>query len=865
MRRQHLLVAVVAVCALFSVHGALLKDTKTRHLDAMYADGKAADGCVWKRVWRGDTADLAVSDELPFVKRNVKMAKGPTFGLQTSSGENGTVVSGRASFPLDLDSFPTAGKLVMSATLPRAQGLRPLVRLVKTRSDGHQDELIVIEGSSTSQSGLALRSSGSTKELPCIKGLSQGFHEYVVAWDASWVRWYVDGNVYVETHVSSFFTSHDATISLSLVAELQIDATYSHPSAQMNVRELLLYKQTSDACVPTLFNPLQCNQTSNEPLIPSLRSGSLLGSLTLDELHDFIDDALPELMAPFPHLWRKEIIGQTVEDRPIVALCFGVCHLSADETVPQALYTGLHHSREPMSMMNLVFFIDHLILGLTAQNAAITQLLHARQLWFVLVVNPDGYVYNEQTIANSGTLAESFNGQRKNRNGAKCRSDPQLGVDLNRNYDVCFDQDSVGSSNKGCAEDYRGASAFSEPETMAIRRLVEKNAFSAALNYHSFGQYFNIPFACQPKGTPDSFSSDVYTMLATEMTSLNHFKYGQSWKESNLYSVNGEASDWMWNAHGIYAMSPEVGPEFHLSTLRGFWPSDSAKIHTICEELLHSNYVLAAYSGPLYHVEMERWESMDKNGVRLHLLVSNRGLRRPKGLEAVASIHMNGTASGPVETVDILSASDPNNDVVSVVVAVPNADTLAFVVLRDGFSCYMYRVSLGKDPSVFQMWQPLLQPQCGACATFGAPSSINPGLNCSLIDAVTVEEDDPMEKTLESHQDSLRASSKHKAPLDENKALLLISLVVLLGMVVALIGMRHAKQSNSSAEDYAMVAKTERDAVEQDNMLPLDSPMVGPIQGIDDEESLLHGDGSASQLRVRSPPPPTQYPSSEEV
>ena len=63
-----------------------------------------------------------------------------------------------------------------------------------------------------------------------------------------------------------------------------------------------------------------------------------------------------------------------------------------------------------------------------------------------------------------------------------------IGVDLNRNYSFKFNYDDSGSTNGGCNQDYRGPNAFSEPETRAMRDLVNqvKNV-KIALNLHAFG------------------------------------------------------------------------------------------------------------------------------------------------------------------------------------------------------------------------------------------------------------------------------------------------------------------------------------------------------------------------------------------
>lgn len=58
---------------------------------------------------------------------------------------------------------------------------------------------------------------------------------------------------------------------------------------------------------------------------------------------------------------------------------------------------------------------------------------------------------------------------RKNRRNTDCLDDVISGngngVDLNRNYGFSWGSNEVGSSGNKCQEDYRGPSAFSEPET----------------------------------------------------------------------------------------------------------------------------------------------------------------------------------------------------------------------------------------------------------------------------------------------------------------------------------------------------------------------------------------------------------------
>lgn len=78
----------------------------------------------------------------------------------------------------------------------------------------------------------------------------------------------------------------------------------------------------------------------------------------------------------------------------------------------------------------------------------------------------------------------------------KCPED-RGGVDLNRNFGYKWGHDNEGSSPKKCAEDYRGPTPFSEPETRAIRDFL--NSFEGlqvkiALNFHAYGNLFIMPF-----------------------------------------------------------------------------------------------------------------------------------------------------------------------------------------------------------------------------------------------------------------------------------------------------------------------------------------------------------------------------------
>jgi hypothetical protein len=352
-----------------------------------------------------------------------------------------------------------------------------------------------------------------------------------------------------------------------------------------------------------------------------LPKGSLHGHLTFNEVNHWVEDYI---IKSFPEIASFKEFGKSVEGRPLLVLCLGfACKLNDNKfTGGEVLYNGLHHAREPLGMMAIAAFADDMLTKFKLGDLTIKYLLTTRKLYFIFVVNPDGYVANE----NGSGMRRKNLGQRT---GDKCNairqsSDNEIGVDLNRNYDFCFNQDDVGASRNPCAIDYEGPFPFSEPETIAMKRFIETTNIKVAFNYHSFGKEVYIPFSCKPKG----FTKDepFFRKYAARLTKANRYHYGQPWNEG-LYSVNGDAADWMYATKNIYAVSPEVSPADPVASEHdGFWiPPDS--VPSAAKETLEMNYVGAWTSGPYLELVTDVPEQIyvqenEEDGDRLMLRIN---------------------------------------------------------------------------------------------------------------------------------------------------------------------------------------------------------------------------------------------------
>ena len=345
--------------------------------------------------------------------------------------------------------------------------------------------------------------------------------------------------------------------------------------------------------------------------------GSMGGYYTFNEIEDHLDEIANE----YSSLVHKISIGSSLEGRNIWAVKISD-NANIDENEPEVLYTGLHHAREPMSYMNLFYFMYWLLENYESDDLA-NHLVNNRELWFIPAINPDGLVYNQSIASNGGGM------QRKNMLET-CSSSPD-GVDLNRNYSYMWAYDNDGSSPDGCNETYRGNSPFSEPETQVVRDFVENHNFPIALNYHSYSNLLIYPLGYEYENNVPQSDLDIFIEFGEDMVQYNGYELGTG--PDLLYPVNGEACDWMYGVHGIFAYTPEIG-----TGQDGFWPQTS-RIVPLAEENLYPNQFLGVVAGAKYVIDVNIEENTFLSGevYPLNISVFNQGLGDSNG-EVVISL-----------------------------------------------------------------------------------------------------------------------------------------------------------------------------------------------------------------------------------
>jgi hypothetical protein len=244
---------------------------------------------------------------------------------------------------------------------------------------------------------------------------------------------------------------------------------------------------------------------------------------------------------------KLEVIGKTLQGREIIALKVTKdAKKVADGTRPDVLYMGTIHAREWIAAETVRRLLHHFVDNY-GSNLEVTNLVDTRELWFLVVANPDGYQY-------------TFDHDRLWRKNLRDNDDDGVitnadGIDLNRNYDINWGYDEEGSSSQISSETFRGTGPASEPEVRAHQALIDRLDFKFLVTYHSYGPLLLYPFGWQIQ-TP---SGDDPLYVAYTGTDPNPAVAGfDPGVAADLYTTNGTTDDYSYSKTGALSWTPEL-------------------------------------------------------------------------------------------------------------------------------------------------------------------------------------------------------------------------------------------------------------------------------------------------------------------
>lgn len=277
----------------------------------------------------------------------------------------------------------------------------------------------------------------------------------------------------------------------------------------MNVREGV----AEIAAIPEEVDALWANGFRPRVVLENMRDAVwTLGMPGRGEYHDYseITTDLSAWHAAYPAITELISIGQSVQGRELWALKI-TDNPAVEEAEAEVVWIGGHHGDETIGV-EVCYYVAKYLLENYGTNTQVTWLVQNREIWVIPMLNPDGY-----------TAGSRYNA---------------TGTDLNRNY-LC-----PNGSNAG--------TAFSAPETQAVRDLCLEMNPSTSLQFHAGAVYVNYLWDYTYDPTPDE---PMIITLSNGYGSRSGYPVinGADW-----YIVEGSCQDWCYQARGEISTTIEV-------------------------------------------------------------------------------------------------------------------------------------------------------------------------------------------------------------------------------------------------------------------------------------------------------------------
>jgi murein tripeptide amidase MpaA len=288
--------------------------------------------------------------------------------------------------------------------------------------------------------------------------------------------------------------------------------------------------------------------------IPDVRKTAAVAGDINGLFHDYkeTEDFLNSLHDSFPELTEIGSAGFSIEGRNLFYIKI-TNPGSATASKSNIYILGCHHAREWISVEVPLLFAQYLLENY-GSNPQAARAVNGSVIYILPIVNPDGQEYS----------IHNYRMWRKNRKDNGYYN--SYGVDINRNYGYFWSYDDDGSSPNPWSEVYRGAYAFSEPETQAIRNLLQANPPTGLITYHSYSQ--SILYAWNYMNQTTTDDAEMQT-IAKNMADLIKQVNGRQYIYGNgadaLYTTNGDTVDYVYGTYKVPAYTIELPPVEFIS------------------------------------------------------------------------------------------------------------------------------------------------------------------------------------------------------------------------------------------------------------------------------------------------------------
>lgn len=272
-----------------------------------------------------------------------------------------------------------------------------------------------------------------------------------------------------------------------------------------------------------------------------------------------------------PEIVSMETIGLSHEGRDIVAVKISDTPQERDKD-PAVLFTSLIHGLEVIGLEVLLRLMNKLTADY-GKDEYVTNLVKNREIWFIPVINPDGFVRHH----------------RKN----------SRGVDLNRNFSVGFNRSWLSRWKKWFF--HPGEYPFSESETKAVKDFIESHKFIIFCSFHSFWGMINFPYGHKKEKARDY---KLFRAIGGEMAMRQPHSSYKVRQMSWFFKPSGTLEDEIYGSYNTLAFCIEVSkgkirflkPSTWFNPFRWFNPENIQ--YQVENHLVSSLYLLEIADNP---------------------------------------------------------------------------------------------------------------------------------------------------------------------------------------------------------------------------------------------------------------------------
>lgn len=237
---------------------------------------------------------------------------------------------------------------------------------------------------------------------------------------------------------------------------------------------------------------------------------------------------------------------------------------------PRVVFTFQIHAREWVAGMTGSYTVENFLNAIKQEPDYIAGM----EIIMVPISNPDGFAYS----------ASSNRFWRKNRR-EQGRCD---GVDLNRNWGKAWNG-GQSNSRDTCSDVYIGTAAHSEPETQALKKLIDEAKVNVHIDIHCFSELILGPWSYTRTRHPEKTKIDQLGMAMQRAIKEVHgktYRYGTGGEV--IYLASGVFPDYTTEKWGAYGYCYELRPGGNAGR-NGFAPPASQILPT-AEEAIQGIY-----------------------------------------------------------------------------------------------------------------------------------------------------------------------------------------------------------------------------------------------------------------------------------